>query len=256
MMRLGAFLSSAPAVVLFNSTVAIAQHEAIGFRCRSVKVLPNGFETTVYHPCAATRTATRTELGIGPKELIVALVARYHPMKDHDAFIRAMAQVMRAVPEARAIMVGRGLDGSVASLTALIEQLGVKERFHLAGEWSDLARLYPAVDVLCLTSAWGEGFPNVVGEAMSCGVPCVVTDVGDAPRIVDGAGFVVPRRDPAAIADAVVRMLQLSDGERANLGTQARERILAEYSIDTAVDDYLDVCANLLGTDQLREARS
>jgi len=92
---------------------------------------------------------------------------------------------------------------------------------------------YNALDVCCLSSAFGEGFPNVLGEAMACGVPCVATDVGDAARIIDTCGIIVPSRNPGLLATGVVQALAAVDTERMQA---CRHRIEAEFSVVRMVD--------------------
>jgi glycosyltransferase involved in cell wall biosynthesis len=152
-------------------------------------------------------------------------------MKDHATFLRAAAKLVSGVPNLRVVIVG---DGDNALRTRLTEQataLGLMQHIVWHGPEHDMPRLYPALDVLCLTSAWGEGFPNVVGEAMACGVPCVVTDVGDAAHVVGEAGRVVPPENPAAIAAAVRALLNLPRDERRRLGHAARQRIIDVFSV-------------------------
>jgi glycosyltransferase involved in cell wall biosynthesis len=95
-----------------------------------------------------------------------------------------------------------------------------------------------ALDLLCSSSAYGESFPTVLGEAMACAVPCVTTDVGDSSWIVDKTGLVVPPRDPEALATALVTLLKLGINERRALGKEARERVIQHFSLPSVIKDY------------------
>jgi glycosyltransferase involved in cell wall biosynthesis len=120
---------------------------------------------------------------------------------------------------------------------------GISEQIHLLGERSDIPRLNAALDIASSSSAYGEAFPMVIGEAMSCGVPCVVTDVGDSARIVDNTGYVVPPREPQALANAWQKMIELGSEGRKALGQAARKRIIENFSLDFVVAEYESVFA-------------
>jgi glycosyltransferase involved in cell wall biosynthesis len=117
------------------------------------------------------------------------------------------------------------------------------------GYRSDIEYLLPVVDVLCLSSAFGEGFPNVLGEAMACGIPCVSTDVGDARSIVGDTGLIVPVRDPASLAHAIIDLIDRGPAARGHLGRAARERIEAEYSLPRIVEQYAALYSELNSND-------
>ncbi|MFZ4596403.1 MAG: glycosyltransferase, partial [Verrucomicrobiaceae bacterium] len=106
------------------------------------------------------------------------------------------------------------------------------------GERHDLARLTAALDIACSSSAFGEGFPNVVAEAMGCGIPCVVTDVGDSAWLLDGAGTVVPPNNAAALAEALNRMVALTPEQRHALGKAGRQRILDQFDLHAVVQQF------------------
>jgi glycosyltransferase involved in cell wall biosynthesis len=95
--------------------------------------------------------------------------------------------------------------------------------------------IYSGLDLLCSSSSFSEGFSNVIGEAMACGVPCVVTDVGDSKLIVGETGKVVPPEDPAALASACLESLVLPASQRRAIGSEARKRIEENFSAEKMV---------------------
>jgi glycosyltransferase involved in cell wall biosynthesis len=103
-----------------------------------------------------------------------------------------------------------------------------------------------SLDIFCSSSAFGESFPNVLGEAMSCGVTCVTTDVGDSAAILADAGCVVPPKDPAALAAACRTLSDLSVDERQRIGARGRARVLSEFSLATIVARYESLYAEVL----------
>jgi glycosyltransferase involved in cell wall biosynthesis len=130
-------------------------------------------------------------------------------------------------------------------LGAWIREFGVSNAMRLVGRRDDVARLTAALDIASLSSV-GEGFPNVVGEAMACGVPCVVTDVGDAAYLVGTSGMVVPPRNPAALARAWKELLDAGSERRRTMGHLARERILTEFNLPDIVKRYENLYRELV----------
>ena len=150
-------------------------------------------------PDAQARIRIREELGVTDDELLVGLVARMDPIKDHPTFFRAAAIVSRAKSATRFVCVGGGSESYRESLLPIVEQLDLREKVIWTGLRTDMPDVYNALDVNVLSSIT-EGCPNVVGEAMSCGLPCVVTDAGDAANLVGDSGFISPAGDHEALA--------------------------------------------------------
>ena len=226
--RLLARLSRRPDAVLCNSEAGRKLHQSLGYRPRRWEVVPNGFDLDRFRPDTAARQRLRLMLGLAHDALIICLVARFDPQKDHATAFAAL----ESVPEAHLVCIGRD-----------VPRAG--PRVHLLGERSDIEALMPGFDVATLSSAVGEGFSNVLAEAMACGVPCVATDVGDAAAILGETGIVVPRRDPAALAAGWQRMMELGPDGRARLGAAARARVAAHWSIDAVARRYEAIYASL-----------
>lgn len=243
--RLGARLSWLPARIVYPSAVAAWQHEAIGYSPRRRVLIPNGFDTGRFAPSAEQRAAARAALGVAPDAPVVGHVARHHPMKDHENLLRAAAILRRDWPRLTVLMVGRDVDEANASLVAARRDLGAEGVVRLLGERSDLPALTNAFDVAVSSSSWGEAFPNVLGEAMACGVPCVATDVGDSAAVVADTGQIVPPRDAERLAAALGAMLALPMDERRRLGEAARARVVAEYSLPAVVARYEELWSSL-----------
>src|SRR5215471_6042896 len=171
--RVGAALSRRPSVILYNSALGAAQHEAIGYDGTKRVVIPNGFDCDQFRPSADARRDLRAELGLAPDTTLVGLVARFHPMKGHAVFLQAASLLARKHAALRFVLAGRGVTGGQPALARLIEELRLGDRMFLLGERSDIPRITAALDVACSSSLWSEGFSNAIGEAMACGVPCV-----------------------------------------------------------------------------------
>jgi glycosyltransferase involved in cell wall biosynthesis len=241
-----AWLSRLPSTVISNSIAGKLAHEQLGYQPRRWMIIPNGVDTERFQPSVAGRRQLRRELRLGDDTLLVGVLARVHPMKDHTTFLKAAAATAKTREDVHFVLAGRGVTED-RGLAGLVRQLELADRVHLLGERSNPAQLLAAFDV-AVSSSYSEAFPNVVAEAMACGVPCVVTDAGDSAAIVGSAGVVVPCRDPSALAQGVMQLLNLDPGTRRALGGAARERILHEYSIQRAALRYEALYTDLVNT--------
>lgn len=219
-----------PAQIISCSQRAKEVHAEAGYAADKLHVIPNGFDLGRFVPDAVARASVRAELGLALDTPLVGLIARFDSQKNHFGFIEAAAQVHAQLPDVHFVLAGTDVDGGNAALNAAIAAQGLQARMHLLGRRDDVPRLMAALDVLA-SSSHGEAFPNVLGEAMACGVPCVVTDAGDSAEIVGSTGRVVAVADMAALAQQLLEVLRLPATQRAALGKQARARVQAQYEI-------------------------
>lgn len=239
--------SGRPDRVLFNSRTSMAQHRDFGFNMAHADYLPNGFETGKFRPDPEARARWRAAWGIDEAAVVFGLLARYHPSKDHAGFLQAARRVREARPASHFVLAGTGVDRDNDALMRAIHDAGLAEHVHLLGEQRDVAGVLAALDVYVSSSATIEAFSNSVGEAMSCALPCVVTDVGDSPSVVGDTGRTVPPRDPEALAAAMIAMHDLGRAGRAALGAQARQRVLSEFDIEAVAGRYAALYGTLAG---------
>jgi glycosyltransferase involved in cell wall biosynthesis len=237
LVRILARLSLYPDAVAVNSQAGRDVHTALGYRPKHWVVLENGFNLTRFHPDPAARHALRQEIHAAESDRIIGLVARHDPLKDHDTFLRAAALLGKTSPGVHFVLVGSGVDASNQVLTATIDKLGIADKIHMLGARDDVPFLTAGFDIATCCSL-GEGFPNVVGEAMACGVPCVVTDVGDAALIVGDSGLVVKPGDPKALSDGWQQLIAKDADSLGNLGRRALERVEANYSMNRCIERY------------------
>lgn len=234
------FAAGQPELVLVNSERGLAYHAGIGYRPRGWRVVPNGFDFEEFRPDPAARAAVRAELGVAPGAPLVGMFARLDPVKDHAGFLTAAARVRAERPDARFLLVGTDVTADNPSVAALVRAHGLDASSHLLGRRADVARLMAACDVVVSPSRY-EGFSNVLGEALGCGVPCVVTDVGDSAAIVGDAGRVVPPGDPEALARATLAILGLDGEARAALSARARATAVERFGLPAVVRRYEEV---------------
>ena len=227
-------LSRVPTAVAANSFAGQHAHEELGYRPKRWIYLPNGFDTDEWRSDAADRAKVRQELGIADGEFVVGRIGRVDPQKDLPTFIAAAQMAAARHPEMRVLLVGEETDQLElpAQLRSVTQALGVRR---------DMSRLMRALDLLVSSSAYGEGLPNVVAEAMASGVPCVVTDVGDSAHLVADDGIVVPARDAGALARGIETMMAKSAADLGAMSARARARITDDFSIDTCLRRYQEV---------------
>lgn len=227
-----------PERIVSCSEVARDIHTAAGYVAEKMVVIPNGSDLETFKPDPAACESVRKELQIPETAPVIGMMARFDPQKDHRNFVRAAKLLYHNGPDVYFVLCGDGVNWENEKLTGWIEEAGIRCRCHLLGRRDDIPRLTAALDIASLSSSFGEAFPNVICEAMSCGVPCVVTDVGDSARIVGQTGLVVPPRDPAALAAAWLKILDLSRDSRIELGMAARRRVTERYNLPNIVSRY------------------
>jgi glycosyltransferase involved in cell wall biosynthesis len=227
--------------IVYNCKLAAVHHERWGYPSARRVVIMNGFDLTIFHPSDAARSKIRVELGLASTARLIGRIARNDPMKDNAMLIGGFARLAASNPDLHLVLVGRGMDASDRSLIELIGATRLTSRVHLLGERLDIPRITAALDVAVLTSRHSEGFPNVIGEAMACGVPVVATRVGAVPDIIDDPARVVPPANPEAFAAAVGHVLSLEDSQRRTLGLADRARIERFFSIRSIADQHADL---------------
>ncbi|PSC03726.1 hypothetical protein SLNSH_17430 [Alsobacter soli] len=232
-------LQRSAARIIYNAERSAEWHERIGFDASRRVFIPNGFDLHLFQPDAQARVRFRAEHGIPPDAPLLGRVARSHPMKDDATLLAAFARVRQAYPEARLVLVGQGMDTENEELTAAAAMAGVADAILLLGRRADVHRITPAFDVALSSSSRGEAFPNVVGEAMACGVPMVTTDVGDAAAILDDPERVAPPGNAELLAVAVARLLDAGPEARARIGKRDRDLASIRYSLEAVAERYM-----------------
>jgi len=220
-----------PRAIVCVAEAARRVHEQVGYDTDRMVVVPNGFDLSRLVADADQVAVLRRQCGFGDDDMVVGTLGRFNAAKDQHNFIRAAGLLADQHRQLRFLMVGRELDSGNGELMRWIDETGHADRFVLLGERSDVAVCLAAMDIFCLSSR-AEGFPNAVGEAMAMGVPCVVTDVGDAAMLVADTGVVVPRENSPALAEGIASLLAVTPEARKQLGQKARQRVLSEFTVE------------------------
>lgn len=226
-----------PTGILTCSETARDMHVARGYLADKIAVIPNGFDLERFIPDPGARASVRSELGLAADTPLIGIVGRHDPMKNHAGFIAAAGLLHRSRPDVHFVLVGRGLNRENTALLNTASVAGVTGRMHWLGQRADVTRLMAAFDVLA-SSSFGEAFPNVLGEAMACGVPCAVTDVGDSAAIVGDTGAVVRSGDMEGLAAALAALLAEDPSARAGRAARARRRVQECFEIGQIAHRY------------------
>ncbi|WP_342131691.1 glycosyltransferase [Hydrogenophaga sp. OTU3427] len=237
-----------PTRILCCSEAATTIHVQLGYAAHKMQVIPNGFDLTLFRPDVVARLELRNTLVIRTESPVIGLIGRYHPQKNHYGFIDAAAIVIASRPETQFVMAGTGVETTNTILLEKIKAAGLEHHMHMLGNWANVPALMNVLDVLVSASTYGEAFPNVLGEAMACGVPVVTTDVGDSAYIVGDTGLVVTDNTPAQLAAGIQRMLELAPSARAALGARARDRVLTHFDIHGVTRQYEQFYEDILAT--------
>lgn len=227
-----------PTRIICCSNDAYQVHAALGYDTSKMMVIPNGFHLDLFVPHQPARLSVRHELGIPEEALVIGLVARFDVLKDHHNFIQAAERLHSHIPNIHFLLCGNNVDKKNDKLIKWIKGTVLEKYFHLLGLRKDIPRLMASLDIFCTSSSFGEAFPMVIGEAMACAVPCVVTDVGDSAFIVGDTGKTVPPKNPSALASAWQQMIEMGSAKRRALGKKARERIQENFDIETIASRY------------------
>ena len=237
---------TSPARILVNTVSGRRVHAEYGYDDSKLNVVPNGFDLDRFCPSPTARVELRTALGLPAQTPLIGLVARFSDLKGQALFIRAMSQVATRLPEVQFVLCGTNITRENKTLVGWVAQSGCAERFHLLGERLDVERIHAALD-LEVSASTSEAFSNSIGESLCCGVPCVVTDVGDSAWLVDDAGWVVPSHDAPAMADACLQILTATQASRADLSRRARHRMSQHFDIHVIARQYRDIWQDVLG---------
>jgi glycosyltransferase involved in cell wall biosynthesis len=229
----------------------LRHYEERGYPRQALRYVPNGIDCERFSFTMKGREMVRRDLGIPLDSRVIGLFARVDPKKDHTTFLSAAERLHRDEPDVHFLCAGGVNKENLERYSCLLRKtksLGLGGVVHWIGVQAAPELCMSGCDITTLTSAFGEGFPNVVAESMACEVPCVSTEVGDASIIIGDNGVVVRRSDPEALSEAWRKLLALTDDDRRALGRKARESIVDRFSVRQAAESTLDV---LSGRDEV-----
>lgn len=235
--RVEAMLASIPELIVANSSAGRAAALGRGYPAEKVNVVVNGIQTGVFEPRRDSGHALKRAWGLDEGKWTVGQVARSDPKKGYEEFLAAAKILCEQRADVQFVCVGVDSGDYTLRLKDEAERKGIADRVIWRGIEDDMVPVYNAMDINTLASRFGEGFPNAVGEAMACGVPCVVTDVGDSAVIVGDCGGVVAPGSPEQLAQGWMRLLSRLETGREGLNDKARKRIVENFSVDRYIDE-------------------
>jgi glycosyltransferase involved in cell wall biosynthesis len=249
-MKVSAWLSSYPLAIIVNSHKGSEYHKAFGYHPKKWEIIFNGFDVNHFNRDPAAGKELRRELGIEAEKIVIGLISRFDPMKDHETFLAAARILCQNRPEVCFLLAGEGVNPENEFFVPYLADSQLKGRLILLGYREDIPQILNALDISTSSSS-GEGFPNIIGESMACGIPCVVTDVGDSSFLIGGTGISVPPRDPTALAEGLENLIAMRESDRWDLGTSARERIFRLFSIERITGQYEELYYRILANNHL-----
>jgi glycosyltransferase involved in cell wall biosynthesis len=235
-----------PARIISCSAAAAAQHIKLGYNPKRMVVIPNGFDTAEFHPDADLRKQVLREINIPQEALLAGCFARFDPQKDHRTLLAAAGQIAVQLSHFQLLLCGEGITVDNSILMDWIKEFGLETKVHLLGRRDDIPRLMAALDIYVSSSAYGEAFPLVLGEAMSCGIVCAATAVGDSAEMIVETGRVVPPGQAELLSAACLELLSLPPVTRIKMGLLARQRVQERYDLGAVTERYAAVYRSIV----------
>ena len=237
--RLCARISSGvPSTIICCAQKALEVHRDLGYAADKLQVISNGYDLVRFCIDGEARVRLRADWSVGDRWLI-GMVGRFDPLKDHENLLNALAIIKSNGVDFCCVLAGRGLDQNNTQLMVWLAEHNLTSEVRLLGQRTDIPDVMNALDVHVLSSS-SEAFPNVVAEAMACGTPVVTTNVGDAALIVGETGWVVPPKDPKALADALLQSRSAMFDRSAWQArcTAVRRRVETHFSLERMIENY------------------
>ena len=230
-----------PQLIIVCAKSTIASHALLGYNHKKMCLIHNGYDLSFFKK-KKNKTFFMHELfNINPRIPLIGTVARFNFQKDHENLFKALELLRKKNVEFYCILVGHGMDKTNIKLVSLIKKYQLTDSVKLLGLRDDIPNIMSEIDMHVLSSS-SEGFPNVVAEAMACGTPCIVTDVGEAAFIVGNTGWVVPSKKPELLSHSINdAILELGTNKWKLRINQAKSRIKENFNINNIVKSYRKV---------------
>ena len=237
--RILGLLSRLPSETVYVSQVSKQQHEALGYTSTNSVLIPNGYDLQRFRKDKSLRRKFRDELDLPEHKFVVGILGRFHPMKDHETFLDAAKLFASDHVNCGFVIAGRGTD--CPQIFKWIEERGLSELVRVLGDRRDVDTVLNGLDTLATSSSYGEAFPIVIGEAMSCETVCCSTDVGDSKWLIGDDDLISQPDDPVALSKNWLKIARLSLESREQLGKKLRNRIEEKFALSDVAEKYLTI---------------
>ena len=213
-----------------------SDHKQIGYKSSKIKIIENGFDLEYFKP---PQKSQNINTNFDARVLIVGVLGRFHPQKNHELAIKASSLAIRKGINVKLYLAGSGVTADEPVLKNLISKHSMKNFTRLFGALKDVRIFFNEIDVLLLPSQFGEGFPNVLAEAMASGIPCIATSIGDSKKIIGQSGWVVPNQKPKEIVSAFEEIIEMKKNNSwIKIKKTARKQIEKNFSISKMITSY------------------
>lgn len=230
-----------PNTIICCAKEAMDTHIDLGYDKRKMTVIANGYDISMFRPSERLRSSFRNKFDLNSKTIVLGMVGRFHPQKNHLGLLESLSLVKKSFNDFKFLLIGRNLNHENLILCKEIKKQNLESNIFLLNQRTDIPAIMNALDINILSSSSGEGFPNVLAEAMACGTPCVTTNVGDAAEIVGDTGWVSPPNDTIALANKIIEAIQQKTFDEQSWilkKTNCRNRIVQNFSLDKMIKKY------------------
>ena len=228
-----------PSFIIIVSRRAKKIYQTEGYDNKKFKFVPNGFDLSFLKINKVQKKIFLRKIKIKKKIPIIGNVARYDPQKDHLNLLNALSLIRLKNIDFFCVLIGTNMSQDNLKLVTEIKKLGLSKYIKLLGKKGNITEIMNGLDIHILSSSYGEGFPNVLAEAMACGTPCVSTDVGDSAFIVGKTGWVVPPKNSVKLSKAIENALnEIRTGKWNKKCTMARQKIKKKFTINKMLNSY------------------
>jgi glycosyltransferase involved in cell wall biosynthesis len=238
-------LSRFPDLIISNTQTGLDYHKELGYQGRNYKILCNGVDVELYNPNEEKKEIFRIEHNIPLEAVVVVMIARNHASKGYQLLLSCANKMIQNDTNLYFILAGRDVLLLENNLQGR-EFEGLKKRLLLLDEVDGSYDVLNAADIKVLASLWGEGFPNVLIEAMALEKLCVTTNTGDSAYVVDEIGFVVPPNDEKLLSNELIKVTTMPLEKRINMGKKARLKVMKQFDILSIKNKYQDVYTDLV----------
>jgi glycosyltransferase involved in cell wall biosynthesis len=236
--------------IVYSSEAAAAQHRRVGYPDGGHLSVPPGVDATRFKPDFAARRKVREQLNLPAEAFVIGMVAPFQPESDYPTLLKAAGELIKSNPNVHLALAGHGVQKGNAPLMALVGGGNLGSRSHLLGEWSDVASLFSACDIVC-SSSLNDASRMTLVMAMLCGIPCVATGMGAQGEVVGQFGVAIEPGSPAAFIKGINRVMQLPPEKRAFMAQGARKHALENFVYVRSLQKYLQLYYDLIGRQAL-----
>lgn len=236
-----------PKLIVVVSNSAKKTCKEIGYCKKKLRLITNGYDLSILDNNKYNKSKFRKVIKIKNKIPLIGNVARYDLKKDHINLLKAISLVRIRNKDFYCILVGSGINKNNKNLMKEIRKLNLRNNIKLLGPTSNIPKIMSSLDLYIQSSSYGEGFPNVVSEAMACRTPSVVTDVGDAAYIVGNTGWVVPPKNPLKLSKSIEKALnEMGTKNWKKRCDRSRSRIKQNFDIEKMLKSFNKVWTEVL----------